>query len=232
MNNIKAVLFDLDDTLFDREAAQSMALELIVKRFPGIFNGLEMEDIEAAFIESDIVTSRDFDAGAPSEGLRDIRSRLFLKLLGIQEDYAEAITEVYVRDYPTVNTPVAGAVPLVKELRNRFKAGVVSNGFPDVQYRKLETIGLLHEFSCIVLSEEIGIRKPLPGIFTHAALLLQVEPSECLYVGNSYTSDVVGARNAGMTACWLNREVMIPDNKDIQADYIISDLKELLGILR
>jgi len=229
MNNIKAVLFDIDDTLFDRNAAQSIVLELIIKRFPEIFSGLEMEDIEAAFIESDNVTSRDFNAGAPSEGLRDIRSRLFLKLLGIKEDYADAITEMYVRDYPKVNTPVAGAVALVKELRNRFKAGVVSNGFPDVQYQKLETIGLLHEFSCIVLSEEIGIRKPAPGIFTHAAAVLNVPPVECLYVGNSYDSDIVGAKNAGMLACWFNRESMTADNKGIETDFVISELAELSG---
>jgi len=230
--NLKAVLFDLDDTLFDRNWAQGMVLELIVKQLPHIFNVFEMESVIEAFIESDRLTTEDFEAGAPSEGLRGARSRQFLRLLGIQEDYANTITEIYVRDYPTVNAPMPGAIPLVKELSKRFQVGVVSNGMPDVQYRKLETMGLRDVFSCIVLSEEIGIRKPDPRIFYHATQFLHMQPRECLYVGDSYTNDIVGAKNAGMLACWLNREPSTPENEDVPTDFVISKLEELAKILR
>jgi len=232
VNNIKAVLFDVDDTLFDRNGAQGMVLELIVKQLPQVFDAFEMEHVLEAFAESDRLTTEDFEAGAPSEGLREARNRLFLRLLGIQEDYADAITDIYVRDYPTLNAPVLGAMSLVKELSRRFQIGVVSNGFPDVQYRKLETLGLRNIFSCIVLSEEVGIRKPDPRIFSHATDLLDVLPPECLYVGDSYTNDVVGAKTAGMLSCWLNRGGPMPENEELQADIMISDLKELAEILR
>jgi putative hydrolase of the HAD superfamily len=231
IKNIKAVLFDIDDTLFDRNGAQRLVLEIIVKRLPGIFHNLVMEQITAAFIESDLITTREFNAGAPSEGLRDIRSRLFLQALGIQEDHADTVTDLYVREYPVVNAPMPGARDIVIELGKKYMTGAVSNGFPDVQYTKLETIGLRKELSCIVLSEELGIRKPDPGIFGHAASLLKVKPGECLYVGDSYTNDVTGAINTGMLACWFNHNQAEPATGDIQPDFIINDLAELTKLL-
>ena len=231
IKNIKAVLFDIDDTLFDRNGAQRLVLEAIVKRLPGIFQNLEMEQITAAFIESDLITIREFNAGAPSEGLRDIRSRLFLQTLGIREDHARTVTDLYVREYPAINAPMPGARYTVIELGKRYMTGAVSNGFPDVQYTKLETIGLRQELSCIVLSEELGIRKPDPRIFGQAASLLKAKPGECLYVGDSYTNDVIGAINSGMLACWFNRDQIEPATGDIQPDFMIHDLSELAELL-
>jgi len=230
--NIRAVLFDVDGTLFDRSLAQRRVLEVIVRQFPHIFNIFEIERVAKAFADSDRITTADFEAGVPSDGLRRKRSQLFLQLLDLREDLADAITEIYVRDYPTIDASMAGAVPLVKELSRRFIVGVVSNGLPDVQYRKLEAIGLQQVLSCIVLSEEIGIRKPDPRIFHYAARLLQLQPSECLYVGDSYTSDVVGAKTSGMLACWLKCGQSVTPDERVKADFVVSSFKQLGEILR
>jgi putative hydrolase of the HAD superfamily len=224
--DIKAALFDVDDTLFDREAAQSIVLKQIVTNLPGLFQNLETERIRAAFIESDRITTREFDAGAPSDGLRNARSRLFLDLLDIPEEHAEKITVLYVRDYPKVNAPVPGSVKLLDELSRKVKIGVVSNGLPDVQYRKLDKLGL-HRFNCIILSEEIGIRKPDPRIFLLAAAKIGVQPQECLYIGDSYARDIVGAGQAGMMTCWFDRKQAAREKTGVSADLIINRLEEL-----
>jgi putative hydrolase of the HAD superfamily len=230
-NNIKAVLFDVDETLFDRVLAQQAVLELIVKQLPLVFSGHDPQQVLAAFLESDRVTTEVFNSGGPSEGSRDRRSKLFLQLLGIDEKYTTKITELYVKDYPGVKAHVDGAVPVVEELSRKFKLGVVSNGFTDVQYRKLEAMGLRDLFSCIVLSEEFGIRKPNPGIFHQAALLLHMQPQECLYVGDSYNNDVIGGKNAGMLVCWFNRDGQKIPHEKIKPDYIITKIEELPGLL-
>jgi putative hydrolase of the HAD superfamily len=230
--NIKAVLFDVDDTLFDRNLAQRKVLDLIVSQLPDVFNGLEKKRILEAFLESDRISTEEFNAGAPWEGGRDGRNRIFLRLLGLPENYASTITELYVRKSSIVKAPVPGAVSTVKNLSKRFKVGVISNGAPDVQYRKLETIGLRDLFSCIVLSEEIGsIRKPDPRIFQLALSSLHLLSSECLYVGDSYMNDVVGAKGVGMQVCWLNRKTLKPADEKIKADFVISKLEELTEIL-
>jgi putative hydrolase of the HAD superfamily len=229
--DIKAVLFDVDDTLFDRSKAQSKILELIVRRFPKIFSTFEMEHIAKAFKESDRITVAEFYSGAPSDGLREKRSRLFLQILGLREDLADTITEIYVKSYAVVNAPVVGAIPLVKKLSQLFLVGIVSDGLPDVQYKKLETIGLRSLCSCIVLSEEVGIRKPDSRIFHYAASLLRIPPQDCLYVGDSYASDVIGAKKAGMLACWFNRGWLAPEKESTRADFMIRRLQELTPIL-
>ena len=228
---IKAVLFDVDETLFDRMLAQKAVLELIVRQLPQIFRDFPLESVLAAFLKSDQITTDMFNSGAPSEGSRDRRSKLFLQLLGIDEKHTARITELYVKDYPTVKAHVDGAIPVVKELSRQFKLGVVSNGFTDVQYRKLEAMGLRDLFSCIVLSEEFGIRKPDPRIFHQAALLLHMQPQECLYVGDSYTNDVIGAKNADMHACWLNQAAQRTPDEKIKPDFIITKFEELPGLL-
>jgi putative hydrolase of the HAD superfamily len=109
---------------------------------------------------------------------------------------------------------------------------VVSNGFPDVQYRKLETLQIRECFDCIVLSEAVGVSKPEPAILQHAASLLKVEPSACLYVGDLFDMDVVGAKQAGMLACWFNPSGAARPRHDIAPDLEIQELAALLQILR
>ena len=230
--NIKAVLFDVDDTLFDRKLAQKEVCKLIVKQLPRVFDAFDTERVQEEFLKSDQISTDMFSSGAPSEGLRDKRSRLFLQLLGIGEDYVPTVTELYVRDYPLVHAAMDGAIPVVKKLSRKFSVGVVSNGLSDVQYRKLETMGLYNLFSCVVLSEVIGIRKPDPAIFLKAASLIHIKPAECLYVGDSYINDVIGAKNAGMQACWFNSESLEPQDDTIKPDFIISKLEELPQLLK
>ena len=230
-SKIKAILFDVDETLFDRVLAQRAVLKLIVKQMPEVFRGYDPERVLAAFLESNQIYTDLFNKGAPSEGSRDRRSKLFLQSLGIDEKYTVNITELYVKDYPTVKAHVDGAIPVIKKLSRKYQLGVVSNGFTDVQYRKLEYMGLRDLFACIVLSEEFGIRKPDLRIFHQAASLLHMQPQDCLYVGDSYANDVIGAKNAGMYACWLNPAAQkIPDEK-IKPDFVIAKFEELPGLL-
>jgi len=229
---IEAILFDVDDTLFDRNLAQVKILQIIVDSLPEIFGAIDIKRVAKAFSESDRLTVAEFDSGMPSEGLRDRRSRLFLRLLDLPESFADKITEIYVRQLPVVNTPVAGAVRLVGELSGKYILGVVSNGLPDVQYRKLESIGLRPLFSCIVLSEEVGIRKPDPRIFLRAAQVLHRLPAQCLYIGDTYASDIIGAKNAGMQACWFNRTKSSLPSNEIKPDFVIKELLEIPGLLK
>ena len=109
--------------------------------------------------------------------------------------------------------------------------GIISNGSPDVQYRKLKTLGIKHLFDCILLSEKVGIRKPDPKIFWKATTSLAKEPEECLYVGDSYERDVLGAKKAGMRACWFNPRGLRLPQEDVEPDFEIGALDHIPEIL-
>jgi putative hydrolase of the HAD superfamily len=228
---IKAILFDIDDTLYDRAKSQPMVLDKIMSMLPGVFKGLSRAQALDAFLESDRISTEDWEAGRHMEDIRDYRSKLFLKALGLSLDYAPQITEAYVREYPFINAPVDGAVELVAKASRRFKTGVISNSMPDVQHQKIKTLGLTRYFDCVVIATEIGLKKPDPAIFAYAARHLQLAVQECLYIGDNYENDVMGAKGAGMRACWLRRKNVYPENPAVKADFTACSLKEIESIL-
>ena len=229
---IKAILFDVDDTLYDRGGVQDEILKIITKKLPTLFKNVEMDRISASFYESDMIITAEFDSGAPLEGLRERRSALFLKALGLPEEYTIPITQIYMDEYPKIKSEVPDAVATIQSLAKAYKIGIVSNSFADVQFRKLETLGILSEMSCIILSDETGLRKPDPEIFIRAASQLEINPSDCLYVGDSYVNDIIGAANAGMLTCWFNRENNAIEDFKLQPNFIIRELKELISICK
>ena len=228
---IRAVLFDIDDTLFDRNKAQEEILRIIVRELDHAFRGIDEERITKAFAESDRVTTQEYEAGSLSESFYARRSKLFVRMLGLSEDYEEKITALYVTLYPTLEAPVPGAQSVVRNLAARFPLGVVSNGFRDVQHRKLEALGIKHFFQCVVLSEEVGTCKPDRQIFLHAAALLGAEPRRCLHVGDLYDADVIGAKRAGLKACWFNSRGLRVPQSGPKADAEIRAMSELPGLL-
>ncbi|MEO2151559.1 MAG: HAD-IA family hydrolase, partial [Thermococcus sp.] len=119
-------------------------------------------------------------------------------------------------------------VPILEWLKgNGYRLGVVTSG-PEYQRLKLELTGLDKYFDVIVTREDVKAIKPEPKIFLHALERLGVEPGEALYVGDSLSQDVYGAKHVGMTAVWINR-----DGSDgyHMADYEIRTLHELRKIL-
>lgn len=231
MSDPKAVLFDVDGTLFDRDRAQEEALRLIARQFRSLFAGIGEERLLDAFLESDRVAVAEINDGTALEGVRLRRSRRFLGMLGLSEEHAGEITAFYVRSYPGIEAPIDGARSVVERVAGAYPVGVLSNGLPDVQYRKLETLELRELFQCVVLSGELEIWKPDPRIFWEAAARLDREPGECLYVGDSYAHDVVGAAGAGMRVCWFNRAASAPAQAEPEPDFEIRKLDEVVAVL-
>lgn len=231
IGELKAVIFDIDDTLFDREDAQQKTLRIIMREFSDTFAGIDEETAIDAFLESDHISVRDFNVGDSVSVARTKRSKRFLNILGLRVDPAEKITEMYVKAYPDVKAPIKNAESVVIGLARQFPLGVVSNGSPDVQCRKLKTLGIEHLFECIVLSAELGIQKPDPRIFWEAATMLKKGPEECLYIGDSYDTDVLGAKSARMKVCWFNPHGLQPSQIDVKPDFEISSLDRVLRIV-
>ncbi len=232
LDDIKAVLFDIDDTLFDRKTAVRKALLRTADNIPDLFSNIPEEKIFLAFQEADEYAQLEFDKGVSGDTVRDVRSRAFLRILNLPEELSRQITEQYIGAYPDVSSPVQGAGKVVEKLSEKFVLGIITNAFPDVQYHKLEGIGVRKFFQIILVSEEIGMRKPDTAIFLRAANLLRKEPFECLFVGDSYNTDIIGAKKSGMKACWFNCDNKQVHDEAVKPDLEITTLSQLLNILR
>jgi len=92
--------------------------------------------------------------------------------------------------------------------------GLITNGDPAFQARKLAAVGLDAQLDVVVASGALGFTKPDARIFHHACELLRVAPAEAVYVGDRLRTDAIGAAAAGLTGVWLNRTGVVPTASD------------------
>lgn len=231
LGGVRSVLFDVDDTLFDRRAAQIELLRAVREVLPSLFDRTDPARLLKAFLDSDRQLANRLDRGESLEEPRLERWKAFLSLLDLDPRAAQRVNRVYLQRYTEVNPAIPGAAETLRRLRARYTMGIVSNGYRDIQRRKLEALGLLGHFSCVVLSDEIGIRKPDRRIFAEGVHRLGRTAPECLFVGDSLAYDVRGARQAGLRTCWFN-----PDREELPPgapppDLIIPSLPDLVSAL-
>ena len=122
---------------------------------------------------------------------------------------------------------------LLRALRERHRLAVVSNfDYAPTARHVLEREGVADLFETIVVSDEVGWRKPKPVIFERALGHLAIQPGEALFVGDRADIDVVGAQAVGMASAWINREASALPEGMTPPEYEIRDLGELEAILR
>jgi putative hydrolase of the HAD superfamily len=115
---------------------------------------------------------------------------------------------------------------VVKYLAAKYPLTIISNGFKEVQYYKFEHSGLAPYFTHRLISEEVGINKPQPGIFEIALERNGVTADEAVMIGDSYSSDIAGAKVAGIDQIWIHN-----GETDETATYIVPKLIDVMKIL-
>jgi putative hydrolase of the HAD superfamily len=126
---------------------------------------------------------------------------------------------------------VPGGRELLESLREDVTIGIITNGFRDLQEEKIAICRLSPLIDTLVISEEIGYKKPDRRIFEAAFMKANVEPEESVYVGDSWNIDILPAAAYGMHAVWLNRyEQPCPDPSLVReiTSYAGLDLRDLL----
>lgn len=203
---IRAVLFDLDDTLFDHRGCAREALAA-VQQAHEVFQAMPFDTLErahAAFLEQlhgDVMLGR-----VPIEIARVERFRRLLDSAGVsgEGDRALMLAAMYRDTYRSRRRIIAGASALMAAIKRRASLGIVSNNLLDEQQDKLRACGIDELVDVLVVSEEAGVSKPDPAIFRVALDRLRVRADETVMIGDSWAADVEGARAAGIRAIWFN----------------------------
>jgi putative hydrolase of the HAD superfamily len=194
---LRAVFFDVDDTLVDFGTAARNALPAVLG--VGVDYGLWTSLNHYARFTSG---EWDFDT------MRTTRMADFLTMIGRPEDAARAAEleaarmERLVAGY-RLHPDVAACLDLLRE--RGLLLGVITNNDSNHQRAKLHNLGLAEAFDAVVISGEVGIAKPAPEIFALACERLEVEPAEAVHVGDMLDVDALGAHNAGLRGIWLDR---------------------------
>ena len=111
----------------------------------------------------------------------------------------------YIQHYRATWRPVPGALELLDTLRSHVRIGLITNGVVPEQTDKIRICDFGPRLDAVVISGEAGLSKPDPAIFQLALARIDSSAEEAVMVGNSWEDDIVGARDAGLSAVWMNR---------------------------
>jgi putative hydrolase of the HAD superfamily len=219
---MKAVLFDLDDTLTDR----ARTLALYGEQFAADFGSL-LPEFSAQQIRS---VCEDLDG----RGYRP-REEMFKGLLQLlpwtSRPEISVIEAHWRRWFPALTAARPDMRSTLTALRKAgLRLGVITNGSVSMQSAKMEHLGLERYVSHILISEAVGYAKPDSRIFTAALEQLSVAPPEALFVGDHPVNDVIGARDAGLLAVWLEGIHAWPAEQPV-VERRVRALREILDLV-
>mgnify|MGYP002338708540 CR=1 FL=1 len=215
------VLFDLDSTLC-RSTQDDQQLHADAFSRAGVEPFCTPEDVrKAASAVTDADTDREF--------FRQVFERTAARAdVGPVDAEALADATVEIRD-PTAVEWRPGAEGALQRAREQSRVGLVTNGTRKTQRAKLETLGIADAFETIVYAADRTEPKPKPEPFETALAELGATADGALYVGNDYRADVIGAKRAGLAACWIpdTYDLDVPENPSYQPDYRFSSPEQL-----
>ncbi|TFJ91381.1 HAD family hydrolase [Lentibacillus salicampi] len=257
---LKAIMFDLDDTLIWDERSVDEAFNKTC-RLAAVKSGVDSELLEQKirqnaqklFASYDTYDFADMIGISPFEGLWaefDDEGESLRRLKDIAPEYRKQAWTTSLREAGVDDRHLAIELAeafkaergknqfvfdetfnVLNELKGKYRLLMLTNGSPDLQQTKLNiTPELKPYFDHIVISGAFGRGKPDPSIFDHAMALLSVEKDEALMVGDNPYSDILGATRAGVPSVWINHHAA--DVQDVRPTYEISRLKELLDVLK
>lgn len=221
------LIFDADGTLFDYDRAEASAFLRTFEQ-----NGHPFATHYAdVYREVNSQIWREFERGEISAD--DLRVERFARLfarLALEIDPA-GFSRDYLLNLGRQVDLIDGAAELVRTLHGRYRMIVLTNGLKDVQRARLAGCGLQGYFEGIVISDEVGVAKPDPRIFDIAFGLMGNPPrDQVLMIGDGLSSDIRGAANYGIDACWFNPAGEAPLN-GLPIRFEISHLADLPALL-
>lgn len=203
---IRAVLWDIDDTIFDYAGADRTGMErhLLAEGLAGAYESVDQA--LARWKELTRIHWRRFEAGGVDfEAQRRDRVRDFLGAPAMSDARAEEWFARYVTHYEAAWQLFPDTVPVLDRLATGFRHGVLSNSSLRNQHRKLTLLGVRDRFEAVVCAAELGVAKPQAAAFHAACEALRLRPEEVVYVGDHPDIDAEGAVAAGLTGIWLDR---------------------------
>lgn len=231
MKKYTTLLFDADDTLLDFHKDERQALEKTMKHY-----GVPVTE-ENIKIYSDINQGmwKQLERGEITKPeLKRTRFKKFFEAIGFECDEEPlTVNEHYLSLLGEGGNTLEGAVETVKKLyEDGYELYIITNGIAATQAKRLNRSGLLPYINEVFVSETIGYQKPRKEYFDAVLNNIKEKDKEkILVIGDSLTSDIQGAMNAGLPCCWLNRYGKeLPD--EYKVDYVIEDVREVFGVIK
>lgn len=203
-NEITHIFFDLDHTLWDFDKNSALAFDMILRKdFPTVNTAQFLEKYIPinqacwALFQVDKISHDELRYQRLKQSFDAIQHK-------VSDHQIEQIANEYIAILPEFNHLFDDAIDTLNYLKDQYQLHIITNGFAEVQFRKMSNANLSQYFKTITNSEMAGAKKPNPIIFQHALHLAQANKKESIMIGDSMEADVIGALNFGMEAIFFN----------------------------
>ncbi|ANU13092.1 2-haloalkanoic acid dehalogenase [Planococcus halocryophilus Or1] len=211
---IKAVLFDLDGTLLNRDASVKAFIDNQYDRLKNWVGHVPKEHYMTRFIELD------------KRGYvwKDAVYQQLTQEFTISTITWEELLQDYIREFQFHCVPFDQLLQMLEDLKSKnILLGMITNGYGQFQMDNIKALGIENYFDVILVSEWEDIKKPDPEIFKRALRKLDVSSKHSIFVGDHPENDVKAAQDIGMKGIWKNDSQWA----NVDADFTVDDLKEL-----
>lgn len=232
---IKAVLFDLDNTLTHRDQSVQAYSQHLINTFAQQLSSFDDQDVDKTIQ----IVRRIDNGGYPKKEFltypsiaASVGHALLEELPWHQKPSLETLTEFWFEEFGLSAIPMVGAQALLEQLKQKdYKLAVISNGGHATRLKILEGLGFKDYFDEIFSSESVGISKPKAEIFLQSCCQIQVQPQHSLYIGDHPINDYKGATDAGLNALLLDgfhpQQAIDPNRQSIPDHAVIQHLDEV-----
>ncbi len=227
----KSIFIDLDDTLWDTRANMRDSMAEIYDEY----------QLNRWFADFDhyytLYTTRNLElwhlyhfGKITKQELTRERFLYPLQQVGVNDEVMSVnLGRDFLERTTTKTKLVPHAIELLEYLHPKYRLFIISNGFREVQHKKLKNSGLSHYFEKVILSEDVGVNKPHPDIYHFALKSTNSRKDESIMIGDNLQTDIAGAHNLKMDQIYFADNQMV--RSDFEPKFTVNSLLEIKGIL-
>ncbi|HLO60723.1 MAG TPA: YjjG family noncanonical pyrimidine nucleotidase [Bacteroidales bacterium] len=230
MKTYKHLFFDLDNTLWDFKANARQAFYDVLKQLDLLARIPDFEQFISLYEKYNEHLWIEYRKGkVKKDQMRIERLVLTFNELNIHDDeLSERVGDLYLKTAPYKTALFPGVHETLQYLSGKYKLYILTNGFSEIQIKKVTNSGLSEYFTKLFMAEMVGNQKPDRRFFEYAIKSVHAHKSECLMIGDDPDADIRGAWNAGIDQVYFNTGKK-PCN--VVPTWEIAEIRELMGIL-
>ena len=225
---IEHVFFDLDHTLWDFEKNSDLTFHKLFKDYS---IDLEVSSFLAVYKPINLKFWRLYrEEKISKENLRYQRLKEAFDVVNYDAsgDLINVLAIKYIEIMPNFNHLFEGTFDILDYLKEKYQLHIITNGFEEVQSRKMKSSNIDHYFNQVITSESVGVKKPNPRVFEYALNIANASKENSIMIGDSIEADIEGALNFGLKAIHCDFENTGDINTLFDTVTSLSDLKQYL----
>ena len=202
--NIEHVFFYLDHTLWDFEANSAKTFEFIfnqskidVSLNDFLYHYIPINHKYWKLYREEKISKPKLRYGRLKEVFDDLEYT-------ISDDMIHHLSEIYIDNLSNYNKLFEGSMEILNYLVSKYQLHIITNGFEEVQLKKMRKSEILHFFDKVITSESVGVKKPNPIIFNHALEVTSATSFNSIMIGDNLEADILGAQQIGMQTIFFN----------------------------